>query len=245
MPALFSFAMLWLARRKPGTGKALILVWLPLYVWINGVPEFPSRDATNWLWLAALLAAAAVMLVRQRSLLATAHSTVLLAGLLTIAWPVIHLISVAFTLTLGAALLVGGLIYYLPNERATLPITATAVNTAGIGLVSALGGSLLVGQLAIALAVVLGAFTLAEIFSRKTRLNFPSEFLAPFVTIDLLLLVIGRVYADLPIGPVVLLLISPLVGLLLRWRYSVVVSTSLVLGALLWLLVGSGSSNYY
>ncbi len=243
LPALLSFSLLGLGRRNPTVHKSLILAWLPSYLWINGVPEFLSRDATHWLWLVALLAAAAAFLQR-RPPRSAAQTAVLLTGLLTVAWPLAHLITAVFLLGLGATLLIGASLHYFSDHRPALPITTIAVSLAGLGLLSSFGGSLLVGQLAIALAMVLSAFSLAEIFRLQVRTQFPSELLGPFCTLYLLLLAIGRVYADLPTGPVALLLIAPTAGLVARWRYSVLVSATLVIAALVWSLVSDASATY-
>ncbi len=242
LPALFSFSLLGLGRRHPAVHKVLILAWLPSYLWINGVPEFLSRDATHWLWLVALLAAAAAFLQR-RAPRSAAQTALLLAGLLTVVWPLAHLLTAGFALGLGATLLIGASLHYFADHRSSLPVTTTAVSLAGLGLVSAFGGSLLVGQLAIALAVLLSGFSLVEIFRLPLRDRFPLELLGPLFTLYLVLLLIGQVYADLPLGPVALLLIAPAAGVVPRWRYGVLVSAALAVAALAWSLAGGSAAS--
>ena len=110
---------------------------------------------------------------------------------------------------------------------------------------TALDGSLLVGQLAIALASVTGAFALIELYKRLSTSAVGLAQLVPLVQVYLALLLIARVYAEIPLASSTLLLAAPLLGLLPRSRFAVLGSVASVAGALAWVLLTADSSSYY
>jgi len=245
IPMLLSFGAFRLGQRHPATLWSLSAIWLPSYVWLNGWPQLPSPEANDWLWLVALASTLAAALLRQRKYGVAPQIALLAAALLAMVWPLRHLVDAAMAVELLAALTAGSLLFCMPAVRTTVPALTLAVSASGLGLVASLGGSLLIGQLAIALAAVLSAFALAELMSRGRWRGMDAVFLMPLLQLYFLLLMIARVYADLAIGPAALLLIAPLAGLLMPHRYGVLGSAVSASAALAWLLVTADSSSYY
>jgi len=66
--------------------------------------------------------------------------------------------------------------------------------------------------LAVALAAILDAFAVRELWSHGRRQRIDTALLAPLILLYLLLPRAARVYADLPAGTATLLLIAPVTG---------------------------------
>ena len=130
-------------------------------------------------------------------------------------------------------------------DRATTPSLSMAISSGGMGIVIALGGSLLIGQLAGSLASVLAVFAMVEIIRKRQQALLSALNLIPIMQIYLAILVIARIFAEIPLGPSSLLLVAPLAGLIPATRYASVFSAVSVITALSWLLLTADSSSYY
>jgi hypothetical protein len=250
LPALFSFSLLGITLKSNYIYRVLAIVWLPSYFWINGGPNFLSIATNDWLWAVALLSIVSIALFRQQKYSGIAQSVILLAALIALAWPLQHLFNTEFMMSLIFVFIAGSLIFYLPRERRVMPVTNLAVSSTGLGVVAALTGSLLVGQLAIALASLISAFSIKELVNQYGKQKKQASIintlsLEPFILLYVLLLVIARVYTDLAIAPFMLLLLAPIAGMFIRWRLSPFTSAVFVFSALVWLLLNSDSSSYY
>jgi hypothetical protein len=125
------------------------------------------------------------------------------------------------------------------------PTLVWAICAGGLALVTSLGGSVLVGQLAGALASVLAVFAIYEGYRGGTEPSVTSSVLMPLLQIYFSLLLIARVFAEIPLVSAMLLMMAPLVGLLLSGRFAFLAAITNVFLAWAWLLMSSDSSSYY
>ena len=247
LPIGVSGLLLWLGPTRDGyrvAGNAL--AWLLAYGWITGFPAIPPKEAVDWLWL-LLVASYAVCHITQH------HArwlplTLILAGTLTaVVWPVLYYQPSAAVAGELVILVIAGSFLFRRAEQAVsvAPAFTLSINAGGLAIASALGGSLLVGQLLTALAAVIGVYALAEIASRLHRTPFSTQQVLVFLPLYLALLGIARVYAELPLASAALLLASPVIGIRVRWRHSWLISLILSAGAVGPLLLNGDNTAYY
>lgn len=248
IPLLLSGMLWWMSCHYTTVLWGLPLTWLPSYLWIVGWPPFIPAQATDWLW--PLLVASIIInfILQSRLILLIAAQTTLLAlVLIAIAWPVMQyqfdmLLVLEIILFVATAFIIVSIAI---KKQPAAPALSLAISSGGMGLVIALGGSLLIGQLAGAMASTLGAFALIEVIRRcqQPSVNFIN--IIPPLQLYLTLLVIARIFAELPLGPTLLLLCTPLIGLLPAKRFAPVLSIITVISAMSWLLLTADSSSYY
>lgn len=242
--SVFLFSM---ARRYPMLLWGLPLIWLPSYIWMIGWPVLP-QEANEWLWLLVVLSTGINFGLKQRpQQAALAQISLLGLALIAITWPVlIHQPGLVLALELLAVLCAAVIFFFNASfSLAATPSLALAISSAGLALVTALGGSVLVGQLAGALASILGAYALYEVYRRFAEQSTGVIQLAPVVQVYFALLLIARVYAEIPLFSALMLLIAPLIGLMRGSRYAALGSAVMVAIAFTWLLTTADSSSYY
>jgi hypothetical protein len=246
-------SLLWFAvsRRFAWWAWSLPLAWLPPYAWIIGgaLPWFP-QEASHWLWLlvlASLALSLATVWVNRSAGLWIAQAVLLAVAVVVLAWPVLkYEWSVGLGLELLLLVVVGsGLLFSASLARAATPALSLALSGGALALVTALGGSVLVGQLAGAMAAVLGVFALFGLWrgAQGDELSMPQ--LLPMLLLYLALLLIARLYAGIPLPSAVLLLLAPLPGWLFAGRLPALASAALGGTALVWLLITADASSYY
>lgn len=248
VPLMLSVAGFTLSHRYPTLRWLLPILWLPSYFWLIGWPTRVPQEANEWLWVLLILSLAVQTLWLARPHLVASIQTGLLGlALIALAWPVLrYQPELNIVLELLAVLCVGALMFFAAKRhRVATPALTLTISSIGLALVTALGGSVLVGQLVGALASVLGAFALYELYRRLTTPALSLSQLAPLIQIYLALLVIARVYAEIPLVSAFLLLISPLIALLSAHRYAVAGSVASAAAALAWLLLTADASSYY
>jgi len=248
LPALLSIVVWWANKQKPITIWALPLIWLPSYVWLIGWPSLIPAEANHWLYMVAIISVLIVLFFKSLKTVMPVMQTVLLGlALFAIAWPVLHYnFSWLLLLEMLAVTIVAYLFFNFSNKsEATSPALTMATSGGGMGLVVALGGSLLIGQLAGALASVLMAFVIVELGSKCQKPAFDLLTIVPLIQLYFLILVIARIFAELPLAPSILLLLAPLVGLIPGKRFASAFSISFVIAALAWLLLTADSSGYH
>ena len=247
LPLLLSALLWWFAHHNRTVLWSLPLIWLPSYLWLIGWPSLFPAEANQWLWL-LVVAAVLINLILKSHLVSIAVSqTVLLAlVLVAVAWPVLqYQFGLKLIVELLVVIAIGLMTYtFATKGEAKTPALSLAISSGGMGLVVALGGSLLIGQLAGALASVLVVFAGSELI-RKLQPSMSITTIVPVMQLYLVIVVIARIYAEIPLVPSVLLLIAPLVGLIPARRYAFVFSAASVMAALSWLLLTADSSAYY
>lgn len=248
LPLVLSFVV-WHAGLKSHRFNllALFLIWVISFVWIKGMPAFPPAEAVEWVVLIGLLYAIISISFKSAVIPLLLNAAILLLGIVILTWPVLIRASdpqFFLELFLFASL---GIIIPLLLKRASpsSPALTVGISNAGLAAISGLGGSLLIGQLAGVAASLLGAFILYELLSKLHNSELPPRSLNLMVNLHIWLALIARVYAEVALIPVVLVSLSLLFGLTVRWRYASVVSLLLSLGALGWLLATSDNSSYY
>lgn len=247
IPFGLSVLLFIMIRRYPVLQWSLPLIWLPSYIWMIGWPVLP-QEANEWLWVLIVLSTGMNIGLRQRpQQSALAQSGLLGLAIIAISWPVlVHQPDPGLALDLLALLLVAVILFFKASfSPAATPSLSLAISSAGLALVTALGGSVLVGQLAGALASILGAFALYEVYRRLALQGIGTIRLVPVMQVYFALLLIARVYAEIPVFSAVMLLIAPLIGLTRGSRYAALGSAAFVAIALTWLMATADSSSYY
>jgi len=247
LPFGLSVLLFFMTRRYRMLLWSLPLIWLPSCIWIVGWPALPQA-ANDWLWLLVILSTVMNIGLKQRPRQAAMAQIGLLGlALIAMSWPVlIHQPGLGIVLELLALFCAAVIFFFSAGfNRAAAPSLALAISAAGLALVTALGGSVLVGQLAGALAAILGAFALYEVYRRFTEQSASVIQLTPVVKVYFALLLIARVYAEIPEFSALMLLIAPLTGLMWGSRYAVLASAAFVATAFTWLLTTADSSSYY
>lgn len=248
LPALLSGLALWLNQKNGVAPWVIALIWLPSCVWLVGMPALIPEEASHWLLplviFSVLIAALLKSQVKQQVLL---QIILLLLILVAVAWPVLNYqFSWMLLVELLAVILVTSLLYFFSaKNQQTMPALTMAISSGGMGLVIALGGSLLIGQLAGALASVLFAFVLLELINRLNKSVVTMMELLPLMQLYLVILVIARVFAEIELLPSVMLLLAPLAAVVINKRYAFVASAVCIGVAVLWLLMTADSSGYY
>ncbi len=249
LPLALSAGMLVWSRSDPDMLLTLPLIWLPSSFWLLGLPDpFPPQEASQWLWVLVLISTTINLCLAGRALSARYFQAGLVVlAILIISWPVLHSgPGWEFYIELIAlAVLAGTLLLSMANTaESPAPALILSICAGGLALVASLGGSVLVGQLSAAMASALGAFALYEMVTRLTRSKLASTRMSPWLVLYFALLLIARVYAEIPLFSAAMLLVAP-TALVTRHRYSVagvLVATGLSFG---WLLMTSDSSSYY
>ncbi len=252
VPLVLSLTLVTLTLRLHWQGAwGLALVWLISYFWLRGLPNPPPREAVDWLWLigfATLAAGALPIAPRGRWLLLSGLLALYLA---VIVWPVARHDASIMTLVELLVLIIAGtsLIHRLiDGYTAMFPALSMAIISISYAATAALGGSLLIGLLSSALAATLGGFALYEATIKKKMTLLPIR-AALLANIWLLcLMLIGRVYAELPLGSLALLLAALVASQVLRvrgfWQATLITGIPAV-SAIAWCVLIQGSSSYY
>jgi len=248
VPALLSAWVWWFNQYKSIVLWALPVIWFPSFVWLIGWPSVIPAEANHWLYPLAVFSVLISLYIKTRLNLISVLQTLLLAlVLIAISWPVLqYQFNWMLLFELLAVIVAGFVLFNFSVKRqAKTPALIMAVSSGGMGLVVALGGSLLIGQLAGALASILITLAVVELM---TKMQNPAAALSSFVPVMQLyfgILIIARIYAEIPLGPSALLLMAPLAGLMSAKRYALGFSAACVIVALSLLLLATDSSNYY
>jgi len=245
LPLLLSFAVYKTAPQNARWQTAgLFFAWLPACFWILNLPALPPAEAVDWLWLAGLVFVAIQYLPAHYQ--KAGQLAVFILALLLISWPVLQyelsagLIAELLLMLLAAAVLV------IARPSPPAPALILSMSATALALCTALAGSLLVAQLAGALAAATGAFAIAELIKRLSSSRLQTSTLLPLALLYLLLLAIARLYAGMPAGPALLLLLAPL-SLHLKNRAAPGLTLLTIVAAAGWLLLLllQDSNSYY
>lgn len=248
LPMTLSFFLFVVSQRFKILPWILPLVWLPSCFWLTGLPEqFPPQEANHWLWLLVVVSLLVnISLMMHRTLSSYVQVGLLVLGIIILAWPVLDTqANFSLIIELLALLIVAGLVLRcIDFNHPKSPALTLSISSGGLGLVSALGGSVLVGQLSGALASSIGVFALYEIYKRLLTPAVTTMQLSPMILLYFSLLLIARVYAEIPLVSATLLLVAP-TPLIMRHKYGFIASLLCVAMSLTWLLMTTDSSSYY
>ncbi len=248
IPLLLSFLIFKIGKNsRKFEAISVFIVWLISYLWIAGVPSIPPKEAIEWVVYIGVIFAGLSTLLKSSIHQVIIHGLLLVIGIVLVAWPVL---SHSPELRLFAELLffaiIGlGISFGLKTSQPNSPALTLGISNGGLAIVAGLGGSLLIGQLAGALASALGIFALYEIFSRLKDAQIKQSTLLLAALLSLLMLVVARVYADIPLIPTVLIALSLMLGLTSKWRYATGLSLILIITSITWLLLTTDNSSYY
>jgi len=248
LPLLLSALLWWVSRYYSVALWTLPLIWLPSLIWLIGWPSLVPAEANEWLMLLVIIATLINFMYKSKPRVLFASQTfLLLLAVIAIAWPVMkYQFDMTLAIELLVVIIVAVVLYrFSVVNLATTPTLSMAISSGGMGIVVALGGSILVGQLAGSLASVLAVFAIAEVIRKRQQSSLGTLKLIPVMQIYLAILVIARIFAEIPAGPSALLLVAPLVGLIPATRYASAFSAVSVTAAISWLLLTADSSSYY
>ena len=141
-------------------------------------------------------------------------------------------------------LLTAGALLVLVKSSAPAPALILSMSATALALCTALAGSLLIAQLAGALAAAAGVFAIVELGGRLNAPALPVSRLLPLALLYFLLLAIARFYADLSTGPALLLLLAPL-SLRLPHRLAPGGCLLMLVSAAVWIFMLQDSNSYY
>ncbi len=222
-------------------GPSLLITWLVSFSWLRGL-HWPPTEALDGLPAIALAAVLAGLAGKQHTRLgALAHVAVLVFGLLSLAWPVLRHGTDVFTLGGLLVAAIAGIASVPVKQRR--PASVLSLTAGGLALATALDGSLLLGQLAAALASLGIPFAIAEWRPRPFLARFGPAPAGLLGLILLILLVHAWLYAELPAGPSLLLLLA-LLPLRLAAPRAALITPPAVAVALTWLLLNADESGY-
>lgn len=246
LPLVLSFTLWITCRRNAIAAWGIVLAWLPSYIWIAGWPEIIPAEANDWFWLLAVISSLVGVFYSSRdSLFSFLQTALLVVCLIAISWPVLkYQFSIILVLELLAVALASYFIYRASSTDGTAaPALLMVISAGGMAIVIASVGSLLLGQLAGVLAIVLSVFGLHELSSKLRSSLLELHHLGPAIQIYLVLLVTARIFAELPVAIAFLLLVAPL-GLLIKHKYAYIYTSVLVLAAVVWAVQVGGPSGY-
>ncbi|VAX13783.1 hypothetical protein MNBD_GAMMA24-1545 [hydrothermal vent metagenome] len=247
LPLLLSLAVYKIAHQHTTwLTTGLFFAWLPAYLWIL-LPNWPPTEAVDWLWLAGV-AFLSIQLIPNNTIkipyLKTGQLAIFTLALLLISLPLLqYALTSDLIIELLLVLLAASILVIIPSSSPA-PAFILSMNATALAVCTALSGTLLVAQLAGALAAAPGIFAINELIKRLASSRLQASALLPLALLYLLLLTITRLYADLPTGPALLLLLAPL-SLRLKNRSVIGLSLLTVVIATAWLLMLQDSNSYY
>ena len=222
LPGIFSLLTQLFCRRYQQfnylQAPLMIIGWLMAYAWIVSGPNFPPRQASDWLGLAALFAVLPIAIANLPQKLAKTFVFVIVsAGMFIAAWPVLSFDATIKThaliwleMMLYITLLTTSVLKSPYSPQLTHPLFNFALSTATLGIITILSGSLLLGLLAIALAFAHAWPALIDlkntVFTSTKNTKLPFNILAYAIAIFLLMM--ARFYAEIPFWAALLLIIG-------------------------------------
>ena len=243
LPLSLSFAVYRAAPKDTQWQTAgLFFAWLVACFWILNIPVWPPAEAVDGLWLAGLVFV--TMSFPPAAYAKAGQLSALLLALLFISWPLLEYAlspELVFELLL---LLTAGALLVLVKSSAPAPALILSMSATALALCTALAGSLLIAQLAGALAAAAGVFAIVELGGRLNAPALPVSRLLPLALLYFLLLAIARFYADLSTGPALLLLLAPL-SLRLPHRLAPGGCLLMLVSAAVWIFMLQDSNSYY
>ena len=220
-PLFFSVVGLALVRRRGLDAAVMIGAWWLAYFWMVGFPDWPPIKALDWAGLLAALSATISSRMSGHCLL-WGQALLFAVAPFVLGWPLIaHQPTVGLLVELAGMAVIGVLtVVWIAKNPVRRHTSVLLINAAGLAIASSLTGSLLIGELAAALASCLGGWLLYDITWRRKspRDDSSIEHTVPVALLLLALFLNARLYADLPLIVLGCLLIIPLIVLLPTWR---------------------------
>ncbi|VAX10815.1 hypothetical protein MNBD_GAMMA25-2464 [hydrothermal vent metagenome] len=243
MPLLLSYVVYRAApHNTPWQGSGIFLAWLVACFWILKLPALPPAEAVDWLWLAGL--SFVLMQYLPRVYRKATVLFIFVSSLLLISWPLLQ-----YELTAGLVIellfiIMAVAVFVISNSSTPSPGLIVSMSATALAVCTALSGSLLIAQLAAALAAATGMFALAELGQRLQSSQLSAVILLPLVLLYFLLLAIARFYAEMPVGSALLLLLAPL-SLCFNHRLAAAACLLLLIAATGWIFMLQDSAVYY
>ncbi len=198
-----------------------LLIWLGLYIWVKGVPDFLPTEAIDWLpyLLIIQLLWSFIESWKWRTVLSVFTTGI---GFILFAWPVLkYQADIVTYIAIGLSLLSIIALLLLKEVRSpSQPVVVLAISSGFVAVGSLLGGSILIAQLASVLAFVLTGFSIQD-FRKRNKIEKEERqyrFLNLAVMVYYSLLLIGHLYSEPPVLMTMMLILSPIIGFALKGK---------------------------
>ncbi|VAW60888.1 hypothetical protein MNBD_GAMMA11-2800 [hydrothermal vent metagenome] len=222
----------------------MVVAWLVSYFWILGKVPFVPQTAEELLWIFMGVAVLSRYFL-QKNTFQYSLMGMFLAAIAAISWPVLsYEITVQFVLEMLLFVAAGSVVVVF-KCRSDRPALLVVMGFTVLSLISALSGSLLIGQLAGSVSGVSAIYVLPEIRRYFRQKQMQDKTFSVLMLLYLLILYIARVFAEVELYVVIALMTAGLFGLFARKN------TLLILTALMYIVsvaimysLGSDSSYY-
>jgi hypothetical protein len=211
---------------RPSLSVIVFIIWLPLYVWIIQLPNVPPKQALDWIWIYIIFSSIGMKLktYKYKSLqLKSLYQAILFIGIGSLViWPAISynasisshwliwLESLTFAVT-GMCILFMFTTTKLPPKKDDLVIMGNIhlwLFTGSLGFTVILSGSLLIGELLLALSSIFFTLGLYCKFRKNFKINATINELPVLYSLALLFLLISMIYVEVDIINTVILMFS-------------------------------------
>lgn len=229
---------------RPYTILGITAGWLVSYFWVQGKLPLPPEQGEDSLWIFTGFAIVLVWFFSRK----IQQGSLLLAFaicLLFISWPVLEYeINISFILEMLAFLIAAGVVVYAKYQN-NRPAFMCAGGFTLLALITALSGSLLIGQLSASVAAAIGFFAIMEIRSGLRSQQMQDKFFRVYMLLYLLILYLARIFAEVDLYVVAILLAAGLSGLFARRNSALIISLVLYAAAVALMLYQDAGSSYY
>lgn len=209
---------------RPSSSLIVFITWLPLYAWIIQLPNAPPKQALDWVWIYIILASVGTRLTTIKyNKSETMYQSIifLIIGSLII-WPAVSY-NASFSshwLIWLESFIFSAVGVYILFMLTTIKLQAKKGDqiilgnihlwlfTGSLGFTVILAGSLLIGELLLALSSVFFTLGFYCIFRKNFKINITVSGLPIFYGLSLLFLLIARIYVEVDIINTTLLMLS-------------------------------------
>ncbi len=239
LPLVFSAIILYFSSSKRRTQAFLVLFsWASIYFWTKGALNLIPGEALDWIWV--LIAVNAIFILSApQQLLPLLCSLLFGVFLFIFSWPILSYqneLTVWFELVFFETV-VAIVFYKIKSKPYGLPAIHFATSALALAIVSILSGSLLIGQLALSLVALTGIFSFYEIIQTPTKHSLYKSTQLMLLSLYFSLVIIGRLYVEIPMGSTVLLVLAPLSSLLSNINKNYLIQIAFSSLAILWALL--------
>jgi hypothetical protein len=199
LPLVLSVAGLALVQRRGFDAAILLLAWWLAYLWMTGLPDWPPIKALDWIGLLTAISVAMSWRISGRSLL-WGQASLFAAAPFVLGWPlIVYQPTTSLVVELAGMAAMSALTVVVIAKSSTRHHGSVfLISAAGLAVAATLAGSLLIGELAAALASCLGGWLLYDIVRRRKNPGDGSSvwYLLPVALLFLALLISTQLYAD-------------------------------------------------
>ncbi len=243
VPFLISAAAFKILNRNYSV-LGILAAWLVSYFWIlERIPLVPEV-AEDLLWLYISFAILAGYFLQQK-LFKYGLLSAYIVCIIFISWPVLRYeIDIQFIAEMLVFVVAAYIVISVKGNN-NRPAFTAAMGFSVVAVITALSGSLLIGQLAGSVAAAIGFFALLEIKSGLKDKQMQDKYFTGFTLLYFLILYIARVFAEVDLYVVAALLAAGLLSLFARKNLFLILSICMYAVAVIIMLSQGSASSYY